>query len=123
MKILLDTNFFLDVIRFKIDLNEITSLLLEPYQLVTLNLIVKELEKISRSKSTASLHAKIALKLIKTKNIKILKSRERNVDKAILELANKDIIVATDDSKLRKKLRENKIRTIYLRAKKYLAIS
>lgn len=123
MKVLLDTSFFLDVIRFRVDLNEITNLLTEPYQLVTLDLVIKELEKIACSKSKVSGYAKIALKLIKTKNIKILASGGKNTDEAILQLATKDIWVATNDLELRKRLRENKIKTIYLRGKKYLAIS
>ncbi|MEM7824982.1 MAG: PIN domain-containing protein [Candidatus Aenigmatarchaeota archaeon] len=122
MKILLDTNFFLDVIKFRIELDEISDILTEPYQLVTLNSVVKELEKISKSKSTAGLHAKTALRLIETKNIAILTSREKNTDKAILQIANKDIIVATNDSKLRKELKRRKSKTIYLRARKYVAI-
>ena len=122
MKILLDTNFLLTIVRFRIDLNEISNLLIEPYQLVTLNLVLNELKEISHSKSAASLHAKIALELIKTKNIEILKSKEENTDNAILEFASKDFIVATNDSKLRKELKKNRIKTIYLRARKYLAI-
>jgi rRNA-processing protein FCF1 len=122
MKILLDTNFLLTIVRFRIDLNEISNLLIEPYQLATLNLIVKELEEISHSKSAAGLHAKIALEIIKTKDIEILKSKEENTDNAILEFASKDFIVATNDSKLRKELKKNRIKTIYLRARKYLAI-
>lgn len=113
-RILLDTNFLVDMVRFRVDLNEIENILEEPYELSTLDLVIDELKKIK------SKDAKVALELIKLKGIKVLKSKKTDVDDAIVALADKSTIVATNDIELRKRL---KTKTIYLRARKYLGIS
>jgi len=120
--ILLDTNFLIDVIRFKIDLDELDKLFLTPFELFTLDSVLRELEKISKTKSQESKYAKVALELLKIKKIKILKVKE-TADKAILSLANENIVVATNDMELRKKLKVLGTKTIYLKSKKQLDIS
>lgn len=113
-RILLDTNFLVDIVRFKIDLDEIKDILDEPCELLTLDLVVDELKKIKNK------NARIALELIELEGIKVLKSKKRDTDEALVSLADKNTIVATNDAELRKKL---KTKTIYLRARKHLGIS
>jgi len=120
MRILLDTNFFIDLIRFKIDLDEISNLI-GKYELFTLDSVVTELKEIAKTKSRESNYAKVALNLIKNKRVKILKAGGET-DKAILRLADQ-AVVATNDAKLRKILKTRGTKTIYIRARKYLAIS
>ena len=124
--IVLDTNFLIDIIRFKIDLDELDRLFLHPFELFTLDSAIRELEKISKTKSQESKYAKVALELLKIRKIKILKVRE-TPDKAILSLANgktnENIVVATNDIELRKKLKRLGTKTIYLKSKKQLDIS
>jgi len=113
----------IDLIKFKIDLEEIQMFLQEP----TTNFFIfsstlKELQKIATNKGKSGSWAKLALELIKLRNIKILET-EQNPDKAFLNLADKNTIIATNDSNLRKKLKSLGIKTIYLRAKKYLEVS
>lgn len=98
-------------------MDEIENLLTEPYKLSTISSVVKELKKMN------SKNAKIALKLVESKNIEVLETKEKNVDEALLNLAGKDAIVATNDAKLRKKLKTLGNKTIYLRARKHLAMS
>jgi len=121
-KVYLDTNFLIDLIRFKISLEEIGELVNEPYQLALLNLVMKELKKISSSKTKESGYVKIALELLKPKNIGIVKTKEKNADRAMLSLADESAIIATNDVELRKKLKNLGIKTIYLRSKKHLAM-
>ncbi|MDI6807145.1 MAG: PIN domain-containing protein [Candidatus Aenigmarchaeota archaeon] len=111
-KILLDTSFLIDIIKFKVRLEEIKNLINGEYKIFVPSTVVDEL------KSNPTKYAKIALKLIE--NVEILKTPERSADRAIINLTNKNILVATNDRKLRAKLKELRIRTIYLRAKKYL---
>jgi rRNA-processing protein FCF1 len=120
-RIILDTNFLISLFKFRVDL-EIERIVYEPYKLVTVKPVINELEKIASSKGKDSKNAKLALKFIKTKNIEILNTSEKNTDNAIIALANKNTIVATNDIKLRKKLKKLEIKTIYLRAKKHLAM-
>lgn len=116
-KIILDTNFLIDLMKFRIELDEIEDLLIEPYELLTISSVIEELKKID------SKNAKLALKLVELKNIGILKTKEKDADMAILNLADKNSVVATNDINLRKKLKALSIKTIYLRAKKHLAMS
>lgn len=120
MKVLLDTNFLIDVVRFKISLEEITDLI-GSHKLVTLSSVEKELTRISKRISRAGMHAKLALKLVEDDNIKILKSEGRP-DDAVLELATEETIIATNDVELRKRLKILGRKTIYLKSKKHLAI-
>jgi rRNA-processing protein FCF1 len=121
MRVLLDTNFLIDILRFKIDLKCVSDLVLEPYKFFTLESVLKELELISKKKSVESGYAKIALQIIENEKIKIVKSDE-SVDKAILDLKDSDIIVATNDMRLRKLLKARRTKTIYIKSKKYLGI-
>jgi rRNA-processing protein FCF1 len=122
-KIVLDTNFLIDLIRFKVKLGEIDELINEPYRLIVLNSVIRELERISDSKTKESGHAKIALELANSKSIEILDTKEKSADKAILALIDKNTLVATDDRKLRENLKALETKTIYLRSKKHLAVS
>jgi rRNA-processing protein FCF1 len=120
-KLLLDTNFLIDLARFKIDLEEILVFLQEPVELFILSSTIKELKKIAKNKGKTGSLAKLALKIIKLNQIQVLKEKE-GPDKAFLSIADKNTIIATNDSKLRKKLKKLGIKTIYLRAKKYLEV-
>lgn len=119
MQIILDTNFLIDIARFGIDLDELGYLVESP-RLATTDANMKELERIAGSKSKASRYAKAALRLVK--RIDVIETGEKG-DRAILSLANRNTIIATNDSELRKKLKKLGAKTIYLRSKKHLAIS
>ncbi len=116
MKVVLDTNFLVSLVKFKVGLEEIHNLI-GPSELCTIEAVVKELKAIAESRSADSRNAKVALELIK-RDIRVLKS-SKNADDALLAL-DKDIIIATNDAELRKKLKGR--RTIYLRARKRLAL-
>jgi len=121
-KIVFDSNFLIDLARFRIDIEEIKNLvgLCEFY---TVDLVVNELKRIAGKKAKASRNARVALKLMELNDFKIIKSKGKNADDAILKLAGKDTVVATNDIELRKSLKKIRAKTIYLRAKKHLAIN
>jgi len=119
MKLLLDTNFLVDLCRFRIDLSEIYDLLSEPVELYVLNATLSELEVLSK-KSKHGKYAKLSLELIKNSRITVL-NMSGDVDRTILSL-DKNFMVATNDGKLRNQLTRKGVKTIYLRARKHLAI-
>lgn len=121
-KIVFDANFLVDLARFRIDIEEVKNLV-GSCKFCTLDLVVNELKRIAGKKTKSSRSAKIALKLIELNDYEIIKSQEKNTDGAILKLADKDMIIATNDTELRKSLKKLKAKTIYLRAKKHLAIN
>ncbi len=116
----MDTNFLIDLFRFRIDVSEIHDLFLEPIELCILNTSLDELKSLSK-KAKHGKYAKLALRFIEDNHLKILNSSSHG-DKAILESIGKGTIIATNDKKLREQLKKRDVKTIYLRSRKHLAI-
>jgi rRNA-processing protein FCF1 len=120
-RIILDTNFLTVPYQLKVDIfEEIDKLMEEDYELATLNGVIEELKKLSKSKGRDSIAAQIALELIKRKNVKIINTEEKKVDSAILKIADENTIIATNDKNLRKKIKNKNLKALYLRSKKRL---
>jgi len=120
-KIILDTNFFMIPHQFKIDIfEEIDRIMEEEYELITLDKIVEELEKLAKEKTEHAVAARIGLEMIKKRNIKVISTEDKNVDNTIFKIADKNTIVATNDRVLRKKLKNKNVKTLYLRSKKHI---
>ncbi len=123
-KIILDTNFLLIPAQFKVDIfSEISRVCDFNYQLCILDKTIGELNGIiqSRQKGKNKAAAKLALTIISSKKLKILKTREdKPVDDLILDVD--DAIVATTDKELISRLKEKKAKIIRLRQKNYLII-
>lgn len=126
-QIILDTNFLLIPVQFKIDIfSEIKKIADFKYELVIIDKTIGELNGIISSKKEKQknkLAAKIALQLIERYKIKKIKTTEKIVDNAILKIANKEhYLIATQDKLLKHKLKEKSIPIIILRQKSYLKI-
>jgi hypothetical protein len=121
-KIIFDTNFLIDIFRFKVDLDQIKEIVGKTEFFVLEN-VKKEIETISKTKGRTGTYAKLSLKFLKQKNVKVLKSEEKNTDKALIEFAKKGYIIATNDRNLRKKIKELNLKIIYLRGKKKIMMS
>ena len=119
MKILLDTNFVLVPAQFKVDIYRE----LEGNQLLILEECARELLKLLKKKGAVRKQAVIALALIKTKAIKVVKSEGKAgpVDRLILDYAlSARCAVATNDIGLIKALKKHSIKVIRLRQKKVI---
>jgi len=121
-RIVFDTNFLIDLFRFKIDIEEVKELVGERVEFFVTTSTVNELQKISARSSQVSRFAKIALETISSK-FEVIKSEGISFDKEVFEILNDSTVVATNDSELRKRLKTLGIKTIYLRARKKLAMS
>ncbi len=124
-KIILDTNFLLIPFQFKVDIfSEIERLCSFTHKIAMFDTAVGELEKIAREqKGRDKLAASIALQLVRHKCIEIIKSKAGlSVDDMTVEYAGKDTIVATQDSGLKKRLREKGVGIISLRGKSSLSM-
>lgn len=120
-KIILDTNFLTIPYQFNVDIfEEIDRIMEEDYELITLDRVVEELKNMIKSKSKDAVAAKIALELIKKKNVKVISTDEKKVDNAIIKLADENTIVATNDRVLRKRIKDKNVKVLYLRSKKHL---
>ena len=123
-KIILDTNFLLIPIQFKVDIfTEIDRICLFPYKLYIVDKTIDELKRIiEEQKGKHKFAAKIALQLVKKKNVGVIKTSEGHVDDLILDVLDKDSILATQDAIFRKRAVKKGIKVIVLRSKKYLML-
>ena len=123
-KIILDTNFLLIPLQFRVDIfSELNRICNFNYKIFIFEQTINELKNImEKQKGADKKAAQFALKLVKLKNIGIIKSGETDVDKLILESASNDTITATQDVKLKKQLLEKGASVIILRQRKYLQL-
>lgn len=109
MRVILDTNFIIHSLKYKIDIVEgLRNVGVS--EIYVLDKTVDELEK---------LNAKLALKFVK--KFKILKTKQGNVDDLLVELVKKGDLVGTQDRELKRRLK-NKVRFVVIRQKKYYKI-
>lgn len=108
-RIILDTNFLMIPSQYKIDIfQEIKKIMNEPYEICVFKETITELKKIASGKGKDSSNAKVALLLIKQKNLKSLKNSHNlgYVDDIILNNITNEDIVCTQDKALKKRLKE-----------------
>lgn len=124
-KVILDTNFLLIPGQFKVDIfAEIEKLMSEPFVLCIVDKALVELNKLTvTGKEKDRFAAKLALALIRQKNLKTLRSfSKKSVDDIIVKQADNNTFIATQDKALRKRLKLKQAKIIGLRQKKYLVI-
>lgn len=121
-KIIIDTNFLMIPYKFRVDIfSEISRICSFNYKLFIMEKTIEELKGIIKNQSGKDKKAaEFALKLIGLKNIEAIASEENDVDSAILNIAGKDVVVATLDGFLKRQLAEKGASVIVLRQKKYL---
>ena len=120
-KALLDTNFILTCAKQKIDfLDEIKFMGLE---ILIPEEVLKEIEKImdSGKKFHSRENAKLALRILNKNRFKKISLGTADVDKGLANFAekNKEVVVATLDRELKKKIKKPKL---VIRGKKKLEI-
>ncbi len=123
-KIIIDTNFLMIPSQFRVDIfSEIDRICSFNYNLLVFEQSIHELRDIIKKQGQKHRKAaQLALKLISLKNIEIIKADRNDTDSLILEHADKDMIVATQDINLKKRLLEKGVSVIILRQKKYLKL-
>ena len=125
-RIIIDTNFLMIPYMFKVDIfEEIKRICNFSYELCIVEGSIDELNKIVKEQKGRNREAaKFGLSLIKGKHLKTLrKNQSKSVDDIIVQIADKDTIVATQDAELKKRLKGKNIPQIVLRQKKYLNIT
>jgi len=112
VKVILDTNFIIYCTENKLDYAaEIGNLMNEGYELVVPQQVVDEIEELGKtakkfSDRTASF---LALKILKTNNIKVVSAPGKYADEAIISIMRIGDIVATLDLELRQKLKKSRV--------------
>ena len=106
IKIILDTNFLVYCAKQKIDYaEEISKLMKSGFELITISLVVIELEKLAKEEKKLLDRdaAKMALKILGAGDVKIISVGGDNTDNEIIKLS-KGNIVATLDRALKSKI-------------------
>ena len=126
-RVILDTNFLLIPGQFKIDIfTQIEKLMSYQFTLWLVDKSINELNKlVVAGKEKDRFAAKLALVLIRQKNLKTLHSfgSKKSVDDIIVKKADSNTFVATQDKALRNRLKEKGAKIIGMRQKKYLVIA
>ena len=118
MMVILDTNGLMVPAEFGVDIfSELAALDFDEW--IVPSGVVRELESIaSRGRGKGKGAARVALSLLDRCRIVVT---EGNVDDSILKLAiESKAAVFTNDSELRKRLRDRGVKVVYLRQRSYL---
>ena len=110
-QVILDTNFILTAIKYKIDfLDGIKFLGLTPIIPIQ---VIDELKKIIKSKKKAKFkdHADLALKILQKKKLKKIDLKNDYVDEGLIRYTkqNKGVILATMDKNLKSRTSNRKL--------------
>jgi rRNA-processing protein FCF1 len=111
-QVILDTNFILTAIKYKIDfLDGIKFLGLTPIIPVQVIDELKKIIKSSKKRGKFKDHAEIALKILEKKKIKKIDLKHTYVDKGILNYSkkHKEVIIATMDKDLKSRTPNRKL--------------
>jgi len=119
--ILLDTSFLIECVKNKIDIKrELTRILDENFEVAILNKIHDELANISSRGGKIAQAAKLAGTILLAQKFIVYPSGSGHMDKQLLRKASDDIIVATMDKELKRKLKSKGHSVIIVRGRKTL---
>ncbi len=120
VKILLDTNFLLTLVRYKIfGFEEIKQKV--PCEFYTLSRILYELKGLGKGDKKVKKEVSIVEQILKNNAVKVIDSSKENVDEELIELS-KDYVIATNDKELRRKVKEAGGKTIFVRSLTYVDV-
>ena len=122
--IIIDTNFLMIPFQFRVDIfSEFGRVCHFNYKLFIFEQSIDELKNIAKHQpGKHKKAAQLALKLVRAKGITLLSSSQKDADSAILEAADKEMVVATQDAALKRELLKKNASLIILRQKKYLQL-
>jgi len=119
--VILDSNAIMMLFEFNINLDEELKRLLGKYKIIIPKTIYNELKFLSeKGKENKRLKAKPALDLIK--NFCLVDADGKPDDSLILLAKKYNGIIVTNDKKLRKDIKNNSLKAIYLRNKSKLVL-
>ena len=103
--------------KFKVD---VFSELME-HDLFVLDKVIEELEKLAENRGKDGTAARVALQLVKKRDVGILEADE-STDDALILYGKRGYAIATQDTKLKRKLKKGNVKLIYVKQKKYVMI-
>jgi rRNA-processing protein FCF1 len=116
MKVILDTNFLIDCIRFRIDVKDELS----GNEIYVLDSVMFEIDKIAQKETQEASLARMASEFIEKNEIMVLESKTKNADKALVAYAREGYAIATQDKGLKDKVKRGGGRVFYIRQQSYV---
>jgi len=121
--VILDTNFLYFPFEVKVDIFEEFNRVLNKFKLVVFDKVIDEIKNNAKGKAV---HLLLNKKIDKNE-ISVIPTKINYIDDAIIDFVKNNyddfnIIVATQDMALKKRLSEYKVSIIILRKKKYLEL-
>jgi rRNA-processing protein FCF1 len=121
IKILLDTNFLLTMVRNKIfGLEQLKEKL--PVEFYTLSRVLIELQGLGKNDKKIKREVELVNKILELNSVKVIDSLMVSVDDELVKLS-KDYIIATNDKELRIKVHKNGGKTVFIRSLTYIDTS
>jgi len=118
IKILLDTNFLLNMVRYKIHgFEEIKNKI--PAQFFVLTRVLWEMEYKAKTDKKIRNEVRIVKEILKNNGVIELNSKIENVDTELMELS-KEYVIATNDKELRERIKSFGGRSIYIRSLSFI---
>lgn len=121
--VLVDTNFLVECAKRKIDIHaELTRILDTTFSMAVLDRTMEELEEIIARGKKEGQAAKLAKTILMTQHVTIMATSGGHTDTLLVEKADVENIIATQDAGLKKKLKQKKQPVIVIRGAKKLAL-
>ncbi len=121
--ILIDTNFLVECAKRKIDIHaELTRILDFSFEVAILDRTMEELDEVIARGKKEGKAAKLAKTILMTKRVTVVPTEGGHTDTLLLEKADENHIVATQDAGLKRKLKQKKQSVIVIRGAKKLAM-
>jgi rRNA-processing protein FCF1 len=121
VRILLDTNFLLTMVRHRIhgfeEMKEKGKA-----EFYTLSAVIGEMESLGRSDKKIRRETDLVKQILKNNDVKVLESYMPNVDNEMVE-RSKEYVIATNDKALREKIKSFGGKTVYIRSLTYIETS
>ena len=118
IKILLDTNFLLNMVRYKIHgFEEIKGKV--PAEFFVLTRVLWEMEVKAKNDKKIRNEVKIVKEILANNEVKELNSKIENVDTELMEMSKK-YVIATNDKELRERIKSFGGRSIYIRSLSFI---
>ena len=121
--VLIDTNLLVECAKRKIDIHsELTRILNFGFEVAILDRTMEELDEIIARGKKEGQAAKLAKTILMTKRVTIIPTAGGHTDKLLLDRADENHLVATQDAELKRKLKKKGQSVIVIRGLKKLAV-
>ncbi|MFW5704843.1 MAG: PIN domain-containing protein [Nanoarchaeota archaeon] len=119
--IIFDTNFLFCTFQFRIDIiDSLENLVGKTFSLYIYEGTIAELANLGKKKTPNKKFLPLIATMLKRYNFKIIKSEQKYIDDQILENLDRDVLIATNDKELIKRIKSGGGKGILVRQKSFL---